>query len=121
MFAGMHYRDARAALGWLERTLGFRNTLEVPGAAGTVQHAEMRFGDGTIMLGSGPRDPQLWGDNVQSVCVHVSDPDAHHARAKAAGAHIIQAPNDTPYGARGYYARDLDGFLWGFSTYMPAE
>ena len=51
--------------------------------------------------------------------MYLADPDAHHARAAAAGAHITTAPFDTPW-ARGYYARDLDGFLWGFSNYKPA-
>jgi uncharacterized glyoxalase superfamily protein PhnB len=46
-------------------------------------------------------------------------PDAHYARAKEAGARIILAPHDTPW-ARGYYVHDLEGAIWGFSTYKPA-
>ncbi len=90
----------------------------MPGPDGGVLHAEMRLGDGAILIDSGPRDPSSWGENVQAIHVYLADPDAHHARAAAAGAHITTAPFDTPW-ARGYYARDLDGFLWGFSNYKP--
>jgi uncharacterized glyoxalase superfamily protein PhnB len=118
IFVGLHYKDSRAALTFLERAFGFRKTFEVPGPDGSLMHAEMRLADGPILIDSGPRDPATWGENVQFIQVHLADPDAHHARAAAAGATIIQPPFDTPW-ARGYYAYDLDGFLWGFSTYKP--
>jgi uncharacterized glyoxalase superfamily protein PhnB len=119
LVAGLHYGDSRAALAWLERAFGFRTSLEVPGPDGAVMHAEMRLGDGAIMLESGPKDPAVWGENLLAIYGSLADPDAHHARAKAAGAHIIRPPHDTPWG-RGYYAHDLEGFIWGFSTYTPA-
>ena len=92
----------------------------MPGPDGTLLHAEMRLGEDAIMLDSGPKDEAVWGDNAQVVHVYLADPDGHHARAKEAGARIVHAPHDTPWGSRGYYASDLDGFLWGFSTYKPA-
>jgi uncharacterized glyoxalase superfamily protein PhnB len=119
IFVGLHYADGRAALGWLERAFGVRTAFEVPGRGGAVEHVEMRLGDGAVMLDSGPKDENAWGDNAQVVHVYLPDPDEHHARAKAAGAYILEAPKDTAWGSRGYYARDLDGFLWGFSTYKP--
>ena len=119
IFPGLHYRDSRAAIAWLERAFGFRTTFEVPGPDGSILHAESKLGDGTIFIESGPKDPAVWGDNTQAMYLYVADPDAHHARASAAGAAIIKAPHDTPW-ARSYYAHDLEGFLWGFSTYKPA-
>jgi len=119
IFVGLHYRDGGAALAWLERAFGFTKTLEVPGPDGAVMHAETRLGDGLLMLDSGPKDPAVWGDTAQATYVYLPDPDAHYARAAAAGARIIRPPHDTPW-ARGYYAYDLDGFIWGFSTYKPA-
>jgi uncharacterized glyoxalase superfamily protein PhnB len=120
LFVGLYYRDGLAALSWLEHAFGFARTLEVPGADGTVMHAELRLGDGVIMVDSGPRTGDGWGGNDQAVHVVLADPDAHYARATAAGAQIVMPLHDTPWGSRGYYARDLDGFLWGFSTYKPA-
>jgi uncharacterized glyoxalase superfamily protein PhnB len=120
IFAGLHYSDAPAALDFLERAFGFRKTFEVKGADGQIAHAEMRLGDGAIFIDSGSRNPADWGDNIEAIHVRLADPDAHHARASAAGATITKPPFDTPW-ARGYYARDPDGFLWGFSTYAPAQ
>jgi uncharacterized glyoxalase superfamily protein PhnB len=119
IFVGLHYRDARAALVFLERAFGFRKTFEVPGPDG-LAHAEMRLADGAIMLDTGPKDPAMWRGNDQAVHVYLPDPDAHYARAKDAGAAILSPPKDTPWGSRGYYVQDLDGFLWGFGSYKPA-
>ena len=55
----------------------------------------------------------------QGIYVLVDDVDAHHDRAKAAGAEIIMALEETAHGAREYMARDLEGHLWSFGTYAP--
>jgi uncharacterized glyoxalase superfamily protein PhnB len=120
IFVGLHYRDPRAALAWLTRALGFEALTEIPGPDGDLMHAEMQLGAGIIMLEDGSAQSAGWGENRQGIWVYVPDPDAHHAHAKAAGAKIIQAPDTKHYGARDYYAHDLEGFLWGFSTYKPA-
>ena len=41
--------------------------------------------------------------------------DAHHARARRAGATIVAAPADQPYGERQYTAEDPAGHRWTFS------
>jgi uncharacterized glyoxalase superfamily protein PhnB len=111
MFVGLHFNDGPAALDWLSRAFGFRKTLEMPGNDGTVDHAEMALGGSVIMVSSAPRDTGMWAATNQALYVHVPDPDAHFARARSAGAAIVQEPKDTPYGARAYYARDPEGFL----------
>jgi uncharacterized glyoxalase superfamily protein PhnB len=120
IFVGLRYQDGNGALAFLERAFGFRKTFEVPGANGSIAHAEMRFGDGAIMLDAGPMDEGMWHGKKQVVHVYLTDPDAHYARAHAAGARILRPLHDTPWASRGYYALDLEGFLWGFSTYKPA-
>jgi uncharacterized glyoxalase superfamily protein PhnB len=52
--------------------------------------------------------------------VIVDDPDAHHARAVAAGAEIVLELHDQDYGSRDYSARDPEGYVWHFGTYRPA-
>ncbi|WPZ36444.1 hypothetical protein T8K17_09880 [Thalassobaculum sp. OXR-137] len=45
--------------------------------------------------------------------------DAHHARAKAAGADSVSGPADKEDGAPGYSVRNLEGRLWSFGNYDP--
>lgn len=120
LFPAIRYQDAPAALEWLAKAFGFRKTLVVPMPDGTIAHAQMSFGPGVIMLGSMRDEPgNPWAGVRQGVAVYVADVDAHHARAKAAGAEIVRELEDTPYGSREYSVRDLEGFLWSFVTYRP--
>jgi uncharacterized glyoxalase superfamily protein PhnB len=61
-----------------------------------------------------PRRPR----SAQQLYVPVDGPDAHHRRARAAGAEIVLEPTDTAFGARVYSAHDLEGHLWTFGTYQ---
>ena len=49
----------------------------------------------------------------------VADPDAHHERARGAGAEVVMGLTDQPYGSREYCARDPEGNVWCFGTYSP--
>jgi uncharacterized glyoxalase superfamily protein PhnB len=121
------YRDPLAAMKWLERAFGFETTMLVTDDAGRVGHAEMKIGDGVIGIGEefssqellGPaqlKSPaSLGGVGTQFVRIHLEDGlDAHHEHARAAGAHITQAPADQFYGARTYRALDPEGHVWNF-------
>lgn len=126
--AFMTYDDAEAAIAWLEKGFGFERASVHTGPNGRVAHAELRYGDGMIMLGSagenefGLRTPRELGAVSQGVYVIVEDGiDAHYGRAKAAGAEIVREPNDTDYDSREYMARDPEGNLWSFGTYVPAQ
>lgn len=121
IFPCLHYEDGQATLDWLSRTFGFAVTMRVPATGARVDHAELRLGVGVVMVSSSPRASGLWGEDSQCACVVVADPDAHFAQAVGAGAQVVQPCLDTSYGARAYYARDVEGFLWGFSTYDPAS
>jgi uncharacterized glyoxalase superfamily protein PhnB len=124
----LRYRDAPAAIDWLCRTFGFEQHLVVPGDDGTVAHAQLRFGNGMVMLGSVARDgygrlvkqpDEIGGAETQSAYVIVTDADAVYARAKAAGARIAIEIKDEDYGGRGFSCYDLEGHLWNFGTYDP--
>jgi uncharacterized glyoxalase superfamily protein PhnB len=120
----LRYDDAPAALEWLERAFGFRKTMEVLGPNGTIAHAQMSFGTGVIMLGSGraatnASEPDDALSARHGIYVAVDDADAHYARATAAGAEITRELEDTDYGSREYSARDLEGYHWSFGTYRP--
>jgi len=116
----MRYRDAPAAIEWLERAFGFERHVVYEGAGGTVDHAELRYGEGLVMLGSvrGEDDHRLPGRGWAYVAVE--DIQTHHDRAKAAGAEIVGALEVHDYGSF-YGAHDLEGNLWSFGTYRPGR
>jgi uncharacterized glyoxalase superfamily protein PhnB len=115
------YKDARAAIEFLERAFGFERVNVCEGADGReIAHAELRHGDGWVMLGSVNDSGLVTPPGSGSAYVVVEDPDALHARAAEAGAEIIRAPFDTDYGSRDFTARDPEGNVWSFGTYAPS-
>jgi uncharacterized glyoxalase superfamily protein PhnB len=80
----------------------------------------MTFGDGYIMVGGEWADwtksPRSAGNaNTQSVHVQLREGlDEHCERARAAGAVIVQEPEDQFYGDRTYRAMDPEGHMWTF-------
>jgi uncharacterized glyoxalase superfamily protein PhnB len=127
IFPFMRYEDAPKAIDWLERAFAFQCQLRVPGPDGTIAHAELRLGNGLIMLGSAKDDdlglttPRKLARVTQGIYVVLDDIDAHYRKARTAGAEIVRELADTEYGSREYLARDLEGHLWSFGTYRPAE
>jgi len=115
------YQDAPRAIDWLQKAFGFERHFVAEGAGGRIDHAQLTRPGGMVMLGSkGAPDPKNpWSDAPGGVYVVVDDIDAHHARAKAAGAEIVVPLRDTNYGSREYSARDTEGNLWSFGTYDP--
>jgi uncharacterized glyoxalase superfamily protein PhnB len=120
------YRDPRAALDWLEHAFGFARVMVISDPDGHLVHAEMRVGDGTLMVGTEWADhvaspASVGGRNTQTVHVHLDEGlDAHCARAQAAGAVILREPEDQFYGDRTYIARDLEGHVWTFGQTIRA-
>ncbi|MEC4591665.1 MULTISPECIES: VOC family protein [Nitrospirillum] len=116
----LYYRDATAALGFLEAAFGFAVEVRVTDTGGRVQHAQMVLGEGRIRLGPPGWDDwvkspsQVGGANTQSVHVAVPDAIAHCARARAAGAVIVAEPAEQFYGDFTYRARDPEGHVWTF-------
>jgi uncharacterized glyoxalase superfamily protein PhnB len=117
----LKYDDAHAAIDFLERAFGFERHAVYDGESGGVAHAELRLGDEFVMLGStGEGDDRFnQGAGRYSLYVVVDDSDAHHERAKEAGATIERELTDQDYGSREYTARDPEGNLWSFGTYRP--
>ena len=112
------YRDARAAIEFLERSFGFETLSVTDGEGGSIVHAELNVGAGLIMLSSATGDSPFPA-GPSTFYVAVQDPDGHHDRARDAGAEIVMEPTDQPYGSREYAARDPEGNVWTFGTYRP--
>lgn len=117
------YADAAAAIDYLTRCFGFTCSARYDDDAGVVQHAEMQYGSGAIMLGTGPdqqRDPdRLDTPPGRGIYLVVADVDAHFERAKSAGVIVVYPPEDTEFGTRRWRALDSEGYEWSFGTYAP--
>ena len=118
--SGVFYKAPLAALDWLEKAFGFERSMVISDTDGNLAHSQMRFGDGLVHVGSEWADytaspASAGGKNTQSIHVHLKDGiDAHCARARAAGAVILQEPTNQFYGDRTYRARDPEGHVWTF-------
>lgn len=125
IFPILRYHDARGAIRWLCSAFGFTELFSVPESGPIVRHAQLKLGTNVIMLGSVRPDermasPQALGAGTQALYVFVEDLDAHFERARRAGAHIVRPPEDTDFGSRQCHARDVEGHLWTFGTYLSA-
>jgi uncharacterized glyoxalase superfamily protein PhnB len=115
VFPTLQFRDARASIAWLERTLGAASLTVHEDDAGHVAHAEVRIGASAIMCGDRP-DATATPIGQSVIYVVVDDADAAHARARDAGAEP-SALTDQDYGSRDFSVRDPDGNLWALGTY----
>ncbi|MEZ4383726.1 MAG: VOC family protein [Nannocystaceae bacterium] len=85
---------------------------------GRVGHAELRLGDGAILMLSDEYpemdilSPPSVGGVGMSIHLHVDDADAFIARAVAAGAELRRPPSDQFYGERSGSIVDPFGHVW---------
>jgi uncharacterized glyoxalase superfamily protein PhnB len=130
MTSAIFYRDAAAAIDWLCQAFGFAVRVRVEGEGGRIEHSELSYGEGLIMVAQEgrPSEARAWksrmrsplsvaGANTQSILLYVDDAEAHCARARAHGARIVEEPTVHDYGAehwadRSYGALDLEGHMW---------
>jgi uncharacterized glyoxalase superfamily protein PhnB len=126
----LRYRNGPAAIEWLCTAFGFEKQAVYPNPDGSIAHAQLRFGNGMIMLGSITdketqfsklikQPDEIGGAETQCAYLVVADADAVYAKAKAAGAEIVLDIKDEDYGGRGFTCRDLEGRIWSFGTYDP--
>ena len=119
IFPSLRYDDAQAAIEFLVRAFGAERHAVYASDDGSVQHAELRLGNGIVMLGSVRPDAPATRGRGGGIYVVVEDADAHAARTREAGAEIVRDLHDTEYGSRDYSAHDSEGNAWNFGTYQP--
>jgi uncharacterized glyoxalase superfamily protein PhnB len=127
--SAVFYRDAAAAIDWLCNAFGFEVRIKVEGDNGRIEHSELTYGEGLIMVGQeDPQSTRSWkarmrspaslaGAGTQSLMFFVDDAEAHCAHARTRGANIVEEPATHDYGAehwadRSYGALDPEGHLW---------
>jgi uncharacterized glyoxalase superfamily protein PhnB len=115
------YDDAHGAIAFLESAFGAERHVFEAADDGSVAHAELRFGNGIVMVGSAKPDlPATRGAGApgEGIYVVVDDIDAHYERARDAGAEIVSELRDLGY-SREYSASDPEDNRWHFGTYQP--
>jgi PhnB protein len=78
-------------------------------------HVEAKIGDSMIVMEV--CDPPHPSGTPASIYVYVDDVDAAYARALAAGATSIAAPENKPYQERAAGVKDSFGNIWYIATY----
>ena len=123
------YQDAARAIDWLCEAFGFEVRLKVEGDNGRIEHSELTYGEGVLMVSQeSPDSPRRWkatmrspksldGATTQSLMFFVDDADAHCAHARSKGARIVEELSTHDYGNeywadRSYGALDPEGHLW---------
>jgi uncharacterized glyoxalase superfamily protein PhnB len=127
--SGVVYQDAAAAIEWLCDAFGFQVRLKVEGENGRIEHCELEYGDGLIMIAQEAADSpkkfkqtfrsprSLGGANTQTLMFFVDDADGHCTHARARGARVVEEPATHDYeqdhwADRSYGALDPEGHLW---------
>jgi uncharacterized glyoxalase superfamily protein PhnB len=126
----LYYRDPAKAIDWLCQAFGFEVRIKVEGEGGRIEHSELVFGDGVIMVGDEARGQEkgrpsrsptsIGGANTQNMMIYVDDAIAHCERARAGGARIVYEPAIADFGEeywadRMYECEDLEGHHWWFT------
>jgi uncharacterized glyoxalase superfamily protein PhnB len=115
--SSLYYRDAGRMIDWLCDALDFELRLKVEGEGGRIEHSELTYGDGVIMVGS-----ETTGAAAERFATNRLSPlsAGGNTRARAAGARIVAEPELHDYGDdywadRSYGAIDPEGHLWWIS------
>ncbi|BCW88206.1 hypothetical protein sos41_13440 [Alphaproteobacteria bacterium SO-S41] len=125
--SALRYRDPEAAIAWLIAAFGMRAHFVAragEAADAPVVHAQMKLGDAMVFVGPdhendayGMRTPLALNGTNQCICIALEDVEGAFVRATAAGATVITAPRDTPYGAREFSVKDPEGHVWSIGNY----
>src|SRR5208337_4199626 len=114
---------AARALAWYAEALGARAVMRLAAPGGRIGHTEIEIGDSRVMLadespGMGAKAPGAFGGSPVSLHLYVIDVDATIAKAAAAGATVVNPPEDKFYGDRTGSLRDPFGHTWHIATHI---
>lgn len=105
--------DAGGAIDFYKKVFGAEEMVRFPNADGTVMHAELRIGDSVVMLGEAGEAPVA---HLRAM-LYVADSDATFQRAVDAGATVMEAMADMPWGDRAGRVCDPFGNVWLIATH----
>jgi uncharacterized glyoxalase superfamily protein PhnB len=122
------YRDATAAIDWLDRAFGFKATMQFPDDQGGIAHAELCLGQASIILFSDhdgyerpPRKGPTAGTGTYIVLADQGDVDVVYDQAVQAGATSVWKPEETEWGNYRCRVLDPEGYEWTFGIHRPGQ
>ena len=116
----VHYRDVAAGARFLVDVFGFEQHEAHAGDDGVVQYVELSLNGAPLGLGA-LAEGSMFDTGPAVVYISLDEIDTTHERARAAGAEILMTPTDQDYGSRDFVARDPEGNVWCFGTYVPGN
>jgi uncharacterized glyoxalase superfamily protein PhnB len=117
--------DLEAAIDFYRRAFGAVEVFRVVGDDGRLGHAELQLGDVRLLLSDaypeiGVQAPRDLGGSGVTLHLAVTDCDAVHDRAVAAGASSVRPPSDQAHGNRLATIEDPFGHRWMLSQELEA-
>jgi uncharacterized glyoxalase superfamily protein PhnB len=126
---GVVYRDANAAIEWLKAVLGFTEHVVYRNTDGIVEHAELLFGNGMLMLGTAGLNKasaawqvlptEIGGRVTGGSYLIVPDCTPAWEKVQAAGADVLLPLRTMDYGGQAFTVRDPEGHVWSLGEYDP--
>lgn len=125
IWAALNYADAPAGIAFLTDVLGFVPQLVVPDERdpAVIVHSQLRWPEGgVVQVGSAGRPGNPYSQRptgAESLYVVTADPHAVWDRCVAAGAEVIQEPDEPDYapGTMVFSVRDPEGNIFAFGSY----
>jgi len=110
-------KDAAIALDFYAKAFGAVENFRLPAPDGSVGHAEFSIGTSSIFISGEYPDWQAAANPEGHAasclfCIMVDECDAAHQKALAAGAELVSAPEDYPWGMRSSVVLDPFGYRW---------
>lgn len=116
-------KNAASAIDFYKKAFGAVETMRLMQPDGRVGHAELKIGEGSIMLADEFPEMNCLGPqsrNGTTVTLHlvIDNVDTIVNQAVAAGATLERPPKDEFYGMRAGTIMDPFGHRWMISTYI---
>lgn len=123
VFPYLRTQDASAAIEFYKLAFGAVEDFRMAEPSGRVGHAELKFGDTTVMVSDeypehGIHAPRESVPTGSSIHLHVDDVDAMTKQAVDAGAKLIMEPKDQFYGERSSKVLDPYGHEWLLGSHI---
>lgn len=117
MFAYICVKNAGQAIEFYNAAFGATEKFRLTEPSGRIGHAELLFGNATLMLADefpemGFHAPAADSPRTFVIHLHVDDADALIDQAVKAGAKLVRPAQDQFYGERSGTVRDPFGYDW---------